>query len=317
MGVVGYYVLSPDASLIDAVYMSVITISTVGYGEVLTLTPAGKLFTIGFIVLSFLFLAYNIKIFGETFLQGEFLQYLKTKRTRSMIHALQGHTIICGCGRNGLEALEQLIKQHQDVVVIEKDPRVLEQLPKKVLRICGDAQDESIFMGANIQKAAHLLVTLPDDAANVYVVLAARELAPQLKIISRASQQTSLGKLQFAGADHVVMPDKIGGHHMVVLLLRPDLIRFLDTLSADATQQTKIAEFPLGKLPQTLANKTLAELKIRNQTGCNVIGYIPHDGRAIINPKAEQTLEDDGKLIVLRDTQALAELQRMFLAKSS
>ncbi len=314
LGVVGYYLLSPNASLIDAIYMTVITISTVGYGEVLTLTPGGKIFTIGLITLSFLFLAYSIKVFGETVFQGEFLTYLKTKKSRSMIQKLNKHTIICGCGRNGHEALRQLTKHGQPVVVIEKDTSVLDQLPKKILKIEGDAQDEKILQLARIKTAANLLVTLPEDAANLYVVLAARELAPGLKIISRAAHQSSLKKLQFAGADHVVMPDKIGGHHMVALLLKPDLIRFLDTLSEDATMQTKIAEIALDNLSESYANKTLAELEIRNKTGCNVIGYIPPNDRAIINPKANQQIQNDGKLIVLGDGTALGVLQNMFLA---
>ncbi len=283
----------------DAFYTTIIILSTVGLGVVHQLSPEGRIFVSIFVVTSISIFAYALSIVTSYIMEGELQRYLKFRKVQKKIDTLDGHVIVCGYGRNGRQACEQLRSHNQPFVCIETNDKLIAELreDEKILFVDGDATKDEILMEAGIGKASALITTLPNDAANVFVVLTARELNPTLKIISRASEDSSEGKLRRAGADNVIMPDKIGGTHMATLVTRPDVLEFLDHITGKIN--IRLEEILCSKLNDHHHYKTIRELEIRNRTGANLIGFKTADGEYIINPDPDTDLQPDAKLFVL------------------
>lgn len=299
IGTVGYMFIE-DLTLIEAVYMSVITIATVGYGEVQPLTDAGRVFTIFLILTNLGLFAYAISLITNTLIQNDFFEKYKTNKMKQRISKLSNHVIVCGYGRNGQEAIEVLRRNNMQFVVIESNATIVQnQLANTdVLFLNADATTDEVLIEAGINHAFGLITTLPDDAANVYVTLTAREINGNILIVSRASQDNSVKKLKRAGANNVIMPDKIGGAHMATLMVQPDVKEFIDILTSQGTDAS-IEEFSFEKISKNMQGKTIQELHLRTQTGVNVIGLKTNNGDYIINPESTQELNADYKLIVL------------------
>lgn len=311
IGIFGFHFLS-EYTWLDAFYMTIITVTTVGFGEVQPLDTNAKIFTIFLIVSSVFIFAYSISVISEYILGRNSLQILKLKKVKNKISDLSGHIIICGYGRNGAQASERLMTYKKPFVVIEKNREVIEKYEDEVLFIEGDANEDSILEQAGIAKAKYLITAMPDDADNLFVVLSARQLNKNLFIISRASQVTSQNKLQLAGADKVIMPDKIGGDHMASLVVMPDLISFLDKLSTEGKHTTTLEEVPIEDFRNQVDCNSLRDLDLRRKTGCTIIGYIAPDGNYIINPEADLKLEPKSKVIVLGRPEQIMKLNEMF-----
>ncbi len=312
IGVFGYMHYS-DYSFIDALYMVIITMSTVGFGEVHPLTPTEKLFTIFLIIFSIGIFGYFISLLTEFIADGKFLKEIKAKKMQKKLNNLNNHTIVCGYGRNGRQTVKKLKANNVDVVVIENDEKLLEELDRNnVLFVKGDATNDDFLEKAGISRAANLITALPSDADNLYVVLSARQFNPKMTIISRASKETSERKLRVAGADNIIMPDRIGGDHMASLVVLPDIIEFVDKLTSDGNCQTNLKEIEVDKLPERYLNKTILDLDLRRKTGCSVIGFKNPDNEYQINPEADTKLVSGSKLIVLGRKEQMEKLQEVF-----
>ncbi|MGK0325801.1 MAG: voltage-gated potassium channel, partial [Polaribacter sp.] len=214
IGVAGYMILSGD-TFVNALYMTVITITTVGFGEVHPLSPEEKIFTIFLILTSISIFGYTVSSFTEYIISGQLFKQLKLKRVQKTIEKLEGHTIVCGFGRNGKQAIVKLKNYQKEYVVIERNKNLIEKLDtEEILNVEGDATTDEILIKAGIKRAKNLITALSSDADNLFVVLSARQLNKDCTIISRASKESSYSKLKIAGADNVIMPDKLGGNHM-------------------------------------------------------------------------------------------------------
>ncbi|WP_369820308.1 TrkA family potassium uptake protein [Tenacibaculum sp. SG-28] len=234
IGVFGYCVLF-DYSFIDGLYMTIITVTTIGFGEVHPFGAGEKIFTIGLILSSLFIFGYVVSAFSEYLISGRFFKQLKIKKVQKKIETLKGHTIVCGYGRNGRQAIAKLTGYKKDAVVIEIDKKLISVLDEdRVLNVEGDATLDATLLKAGIRNADSLITVLPSDADNLFVVLTAKQLNASCKIISRASKETSNSKLKIAGADNVIMPDKLGGAHMALLVVTPDVIEFVDRLTIEA-----------------------------------------------------------------------------------
>ena len=311
IGVLGYRFIS-DYGWLDALYMTIITVTTVGFMEVRPLDDESKLFTVILIISSVFIFAYGISVITEYIISRNSLQLLKNKRVKNMINSLEGHTIVCGYGRNGMQAVERLKTYNREYVVVERDKDIIEKHERETLFFEGDANEDEVLLSAGVKKASNLIVTLPDDAANLFVVLSARQLNKDLFIISRASQVTSQKKLELAGADKVIMPDKIGGDHMASLVVIPDLITFMDKLSVEGEHTTNLEEVAIEDFTDQLECNSLRDLDLRKRTGCTIIGYIAPDGEYIINPEADMQLQPKSKVIVLGRPEQIQKLNEMF-----
>jgi voltage-gated potassium channel len=313
IGIVGFKIISDEYSWIEAIYMTVITVSTVGFAEVNPSDDTLKVFTIFLIIMSISTYAYVVSVISEYISQGSFFEQLKWKKMQKKIIQLENHIIVCGYGRNGRQAVDRLKSFQKTCVVIEMDDKIIEELEANaILCLKGDATDDKVLLQANIKNASFLITAMPSDADNLFVVLSARQLNPNLKIISRAGQETSIGKLKLAGADNIIMPDKIGGSHMASLIVTPDLIEFVDTLSIDGEQSANLEEISVNKLPKEFINKTLLDLNLRKKTGCNVIGFKNSKREYIINPDVNTILEPNSYIIVLGKAEQINKLHEVF-----
>ncbi|WP_127141007.1 potassium channel family protein [Flagellimonas marinaquae] len=310
-GVVGYKMLS-DFTWVEAIYMTIITVTTVGFSEVRPLDANAKIFTVFLIVTSVFIFGFAISVVTEYILGRNSLELLKKKKVKKQIDSLSNHVVVCGFGRNGMQAAEKLIAYKKPFVVIEKDREIIERYEETVLFVEGDANEDDVLIQAGIERAQYLITAVPDDAANLFIVLSARQLNTNLFIISRASQITSVKKLEFAGANKVIMPDKIGGDHMASLVVMPDLITFLDQLSIEGEHTTNLEEVSIEDFTDQMDCNSLRDLDLRRKTGCTIIGYIDPEGNYIINPEADLILQPKSKVIVLGRPEQIRKLNQMF-----
>ncbi len=311
IGILGYRFVS-DYDWLDALYMTIITVTTVGFMEVKPLDADAKVFTIFLIVSSVFIFAFAISVITEYILSRNSLQLLKMKKVKNAIDKLNDHVIVCGFGRNGMQAAARLKAYNKPYVVIEREREIIEKYEDEVLFIEGDANEDEVLQTAGIEKAQYLISSLPDDAANLMVVLSARQMNNNLFIISRASLITSQKKLHLAGADKVIMPDKIGGDHMASLVVIPDLITFMDKLSTEGEHTTNLEEVAIEDFKDQMECNSLRDLDLRRKTGCTIIGYIEPNGNYIINPEADLPLQPKSKVIVLGRPEQIRKLNQMF-----
>lgn len=311
IGVIGYHYLS-DYGWLDALYMTIITVTTVGFKEVQPLDASAKIFTVGLIISSVFIFGFAISVITEYILSRNTLQLLKKKKVKNKVDSLSDHVIICGFGRNGSQAATGLANYARSFVVIEKDKEVIEKFEAGILFVEGDANEDEVLQQAGIERAQYLIAALPDDADNLFVVLSAKQLNEGLFIISRASQVSSQKKLRLAGANKVIMPDKVGGDHMAALVVNPDLIDFMDRISNVADGTPNLEEVAIEELQNQVDCSSIKDLELRKRTGCTIIGYVAPDGDYIINPEPDLELEPKSKIIVLGNPDQIKKLNEMF-----
>lgn len=311
-GVLGYTQIS-GYSVVDALYMTVITISTVGFGEIQPLNDGEKLFTVFLITTSIVSFGYTVSAFTEYIVSGQLFQQLKLKKVQKRIEKLEGHTIICGFGRNGRQAMIKLQNYKQQYVIVEKNDDVIQYIDSEGhFNVHGNATQDEVLKRAGIDKASNLITALPSDADNLFVVLTARQLNKNCKIISRASNETSYDKLKIAGANNVIMPDMLGGDHMASLVVTPDVLEFVGKLTIEGEKTANLEEISVNDLPDKYLQKTILDLDLRKQTGCTVIGLKEPDGNYIINPETSLQLQKDSHLIVLGRPEQIMKLRQLF-----
>jgi voltage-gated potassium channel len=287
--------------LIDAFFMTIITISTVGFGQIHPLSDMGKLFTSGLIIFSLGSLAWVGSNLARFIFDGELKEYLKTYRVDKKIMKLKDHTIIVGYGRNGEQAAMELQDSGVDFVIIEKRENVLSRIRENenLLYIRGDATHEETLFQAQIERAKALIATTPNDADNVFVVLTARSINPALKIISRASEMESITKLQRAGATNVIMPERIGGQRMAKLVTQPDVVEFLEYILLQQSKDVSLEEISCTKMATYFVNKPLKVLYGKDQSGINIVGIKISGAKYVFNPDPGLTLSRSDQLFVL------------------
>ncbi|WP_299443905.1 TrkA family potassium uptake protein [uncultured Aquimarina sp.] len=312
VGVLGFRFFS-DYSWIDALYMTVITMSTVGFGEVEPLDDTAKLFTVFLITTSAVILAYSLSVITEYIVGKSDPHRVQYRKLQKMIHKLENHIIIVGYGRNGKQAADKLLAYNKPFVIVEKDKSVIEKYQSDELFFLeGNATEDEVLIQAEIRNASCLICTLPEDADNLFIVLSARQINRDLKIISRASQDTSYKKIRLAGADNVIMPDRIGGDHMASLVVVPDLIEFLDNLSIVGKKSINIEEVSFEDMFEDQKERTIRTIDMRSRTGCTIIGYKSSDGEYIVNPEADTVLKPGSKVVVLGRPEQVNQLNREF-----
>lgn len=307
------YMLFFNYSFVDALYMTIITITTIGFGEVHPFDTGEKLFTIGLILSSLFTFGYAVSSFSEYLISGQFFKQLKQRRVQQQIEKLKGHCIVCGYGRNGKQAIVTLQNYGRDLVVVEQDKELIEELEaENVLTIEGDATSDEVLLKAGLKNASSLITALPSDADNLFVVLTTKQLNGSCKVISRASNESSYKKLKFAGANNVIMPDKLGGGHMASLVVTPDIVEFVDRLTFEGDTNANLKEISVNDLPKEYINKTILDLDLRKTTGCTAIGFKTSNGDYIINPDASTKLQRDTFLILLGRSEQIKQLKEIF-----
>jgi len=312
-GVAGYMIIE-GFSLLDALYMTVITVATVGFQEVHVLSDAGRVFTILLIIFSFSIFAYSLSTITSYLVEGRLNILLRGYRKTGGIKKMKDHIIIVGFGRNGQQTSHDLLLVNKKVVVIEKSHELISaHASEAVSFVEGDATEDEILNLAGIQHARALITTLPIDADNLYVVLTARSLNADLQIISRASHESSDKKLKTAGASHVVMPEKVGGTFMASLVAKPDLAEFFHRLSIEGNEGVNLAEIICSDLPSEFQGRTIHDMSIRRLTGANIVGFRTADGQYIINPGGDTVMGPNAKLFVLGTPDQIVKVKEIIM----
>ena len=288
----------------DSMYMTVITITTVGFSEVRPLSQDGRHFTIVLLVLSIATLGYSVTTLIGFIFEGQIIQAMRGRRMERTISKLKDHYIICGCGVVGKEIASEFSREGVAFVGVEQDLSSSDLArDESILIVEGDAEDEETLIKAGIERPRGLAAVLRKDEANVFVVLTARQLNPRLTIVARAAEKRTVNKLLKAGADRVISPFQIAGRRIASVILRPSVVNFLDVMVEGGNLAMRLEEVAVAA-GSPLVGKQLRESGIGQQTGAIVVGILGPDGRTRVNPSETAALSG----VVLKEGDALIAL---------
>lgn len=303
-----------DLSFIDSLYATLITITTTGFGEVGgSWGTTGRLFTMSLILFSVILFGFAVSILPTFIAEYFFVNNFFSSKQKKMLKSLHNHVIICGYGSNAKSAIERLTKHRTPFLIIEHSPKVIEEIRREhadFLVIEGDATEDETLEKVKLDKALAVITTLPSDADNLFIVLSARQKNRSIKIISRSSQEGTIKKMKLAGADNVIMPDKLGGGYMAMLIATPDVVEFMNQLNANSDDSD--INLQQVNVDETLVGKSIKEVNLRKLTGCNVVGYKTTKGEYLINPNPNMILENNTSLIVLGTHEQIRTLKSTF-----
>jgi voltage-gated potassium channel len=291
-----------EYSFVDAFYMAVITISTVGFGEVQPLSEGGRLFMSLMIILNLGVVAYALAAFSYYIIEGKIFELMESSYMQAKVDSLKGHTIICGFGRYGREVARHLREQGQNFVVVEENLDKLD-LPEfentEILYVDGDATHDEVLKEAGIDRAVGLITSLNDDSDNLFIVLSAKELNPKLRIVSSAHSKRSRQKLMRAGASNVILPEQIGGFYMATLISKPGAVEFFSYVTNELDSDIGFEEIRYDQLPAAMRGKSIMNMNLRENSGVNVIGHRHGEGQYDVNPEPSATLKPGESFITV------------------
>jgi voltage-gated potassium channel len=305
------YMLIENYNFSEAVYMTIITMGTVGFREVHPLSTMGMWFTVVLIILSLGIYAFAVSVISKYFVENIVSNLKFSTKVEKKISKLTNHVIVVGYGRNGSQAVEELLSHDIPVVVIDNRPKVIQYVleNEKILYVQGDATEDKVLSNAGVERARALITAMASDSDNLFVVITAREMNPNLTIISRASALTNDKKLKLAGATNVIMPDKVGGQKMAKLVVQPDIHEFIENIMLQRSGDVALYEITLVKHDKNYETWTIEGLKIREKTGANVIGLKKSNKHYILNPLPDTQLDSGDKLFVLGSREQLWHLK--------
>lgn len=315
IGTFGYYFLFSRAyRLIDCAFMTVISLTTVGYGEIIQVTgnPKAQIFTMILIIFGMGIILYGISTLTALLIEGHISDIFRITRMKKTIQKLSGHYILCGGGETGRPLLGELIKNHETVVLIEADKsqieRTLSNRPN-LPYIQGDAADDENLVNAGIDKAAGIIITLPSDKDNLYITMTARMLNPKIRIISRVTDKKIEPKLKKAGANGIVSPNFIGALRMASEMIRPTAVSFLDQMLRSGDGNLRIHDLRISG-HSGMVGKTIMESNLKNRFNLLVVGIRKPDGEMIFNPAPAYVLEKGSTLIIMGELENIQKARQ-------
>lgn len=306
-GTIGYMVVE-GWSAFDAAYMTVITLTTIGYGETHPLSMAGRALTMGLALGGAVSLAGAATFVLRSVVNGELLSVFGKQRMEKSLETIKDHVIVCGYGRVGRLVVAELDAAGVKCVVVDRDQQRLER--SNHLYVVGDVTSDSVLQHAGIQRARALVSVVPSDADNLYVTMSARLLKESLLIVARAENEGADDKLTRAGANRVVSPTAIGGQRVAQAVLRPAVLDFIDLASRTQHLELQVEETTV-RTPSSLVGKTLREARLRDKANVLVVAIQRVDGKMHFNPAPELTFEANDRLVVLGSRQALDALEKL------
>ncbi len=310
LGILGYMLIE-GWGFLDAAYMTVITLATVGYGEVHQISKIGRIYTMFLIVIGGGFCVYVAGLAVQFMVEGQIRAILGRKRLNRKINRLKNHYIICGYGRIGRVLCGKLSGKPVDVVIIEKNPALVPTMEEDgVLYVSGDAADEANLIKAGIERAKCLVAVLATDIDNVYLVLTARQLHPDLYIIARAGTQEAKTKLRAAGANKVESPYDMGAVSMAMRILRPTVTSFLDLALAQSNKDIQMEEIPVSASSH-LVDVMLKDSGIRQKYNLIIIAIKKSDGKMLFNPSFDATITLGDTIIAVGEGANLQKLEKI------
>jgi len=308
-GVVGYAVIE-GWSFLDSLYMTITTITTVGYMEVHPLSQAGRIFSIFLIVGGVGGALYILTTIVGYILEGQFGITMGRRRMKTKIAKLKGHFILCGYGRVGQEIAQVFSEEKTPFLIIDNNEETIAKAEEAgYLCLLADATSDETLKEAGIERARGLVAAVGSDAENTYITLSARGLCPELFIESRCASSEAEAKLNRAGADRVISPHAIGGRRMAMLALRPAVVDFIDTVIYGPGRELELENVDVGS-GSSLIGKTLEEA--RSRVGITILAMRKQSGKLLANPPGEEIIEDGNRLIVIGTKKRLSALESVF-----
>ena len=306
LGTAGYVLLG--FSLLDALYQTVTTITTVGFREVEPLSAAGKVFTMGLILSGVGTALYTFTVALETLIDGHIRDLFGRRRMHREIQRMKDHVIVCGWGRVGQAIARYLAHAGEPLVVVDRDAERLPEIPHPY--VMGDVTEDDVLRSAGIERARVLVAALDTDAANLYTTLSGRSMRPDLFIIARAHTDSSESKLERAGANRVVNPQRIGGARMAALAMQPHVAEFLDVVMHDGDLEFRLEEIEVPEGSE-LAGRSLRQAQIRDRTGALVLALRSSEGTFTTNPTPETEMAPGQILIAIGTEEQLDALEEV------
>jgi voltage-gated potassium channel len=310
-GTAGYYLIEPEYSLFDALYMTVITLTTVGYGEVHPLSTAGRAFTIILLLGGVFTLFYAAGEFVRVLVSGELPRIIGRQRMERSLAGMNGHTIVCGYGRMGRHVCREFARQGLAFVLIDCNEDLLRDFDlAHGVAITGDATSDEVLKRAGVERARALVTVVPSDADNLYITMSARLLNDELFIVSRAEGEQTEGKLVRAGANRVVAPYAIGGSKVAHAVLRPNVVDFIDLATRTEHLELQIEETRINAGSQ-LAGASLSTSRLRPELGLIIVAIKKSSGAMIYTPPPTAVMEPGDTVIALGRRSQLDRLEEM------
>ncbi len=307
LGVAGY-VFIEGWSVFEALYMTSITLTTVGFSEVSELSVAGRMFTIVLLIFGISTYGYALTSVTSLLVEGKIKNAMRNRKMLLRSKKLKNHIVVCGFGRLGSQIVDELEKWNKDFVVIEEDKELIEELfRRKITVIPGSASDDEILVKANIANAYGIICALSTDIQNLFVVLSARRLNKELTIVSKVLESSAEVKFESAGADKLISPYQIGGRRMAQMMIQPQVVNFLDVANHDQTIDLSLREIHIT------SDSNLKSVKIKNSNiplKVKVIGLKKPDDKILVNPDANTVLEENDVMIVVGENKYVEILSK-------
>lgn len=304
VGTIGYLQFAAEGQgLVDAFYMTVITLTTVGYGETISLeaNPSGQLFTVALLLGGMGIVAYTVPLLAAFLIEGHFINAFTRRRMQNKIEAMSGHFIVCGCTPSALHVAGELRRTERAAVVVAPSPEDVEEAIRQlgdVAVVVGDPSDDEVLLQAGIDRAAGVVTDVGSDKDNVIISLTARRLSPSVRIVGSADQPQNEAKMRTAGANAVVSPSRIGGLRMASELVRPAVVTFLDTMLRDKEQSLRVEEVVIPE--GSAADRTVGSLGVEEISDALLLAVVPAGGGHFeFNPPPDRKAEPGMKLVVM------------------
>ena len=320
-GSIGYYILAGGKhSFMDCLFMTVISLTSVGYGEVIEITGnfTAQVFTILLITFGMGIILYGLSTLTAVIIEGELSGILRKKKMEKKINKLNNHYIVCGGGETGRHVLDELIKNRESVVLIEQDEENIARANttnNNLLHICGDATEDQNLIAAGIERASGIVISLPSDRDNLYVTMTARMLNRKIRIISRLIDQNLELKLKAAGANKIVSPNYIGGLRMASEMIRPTVVDFLDSMLRSTKGNLRIHQVVVTA-NSSVSGKSIIESGLKDKFNLLVLGAKPPGKEIEFNPSSQEILSPGMTLIVMGDVDNIAKAKKVFFETS-
>jgi voltage-gated potassium channel len=312
VGTIGFHFIE-EWSFVDSFYATIITLSTVGYGDFVPATVEGKFFTVFIIIFGVGTMLYSFGLISEAVIEGRLRGLLGRGKLEKMIEKMSNHYIICGCGRIGFLICRELAAEKVPCVVIDNNPEVIQKVQDEGFIYCkGDATQDKTLIEAGIKRAKGVVCVLPSDAENLYVILTAKELNQNIYIMSRSEEEESEHRLIRAGADRVMSPYTLGGVRMAMAILRPAMLDFIEITTRRQSLELRMEEISVCK-GSPIIGMSLEESGIRQRYGLIIVAVKKDSGKMIFNPLADYVIAEGDKLIAMGEDENVKQFAQVCL----